>query len=155
MRAGASLYDEPNPSHDCTRKSGSDLASPCIGWWTTGFIDRSRLMRKFIMPALAATAAIGMFAATPADAQRWQFRPAARVQLNQDINQLDRRIVRAERRHTITRREALTLRSQTARLRSLYYRYNRNGLTRGEVQVLESRVNRIRANLRLSRRTWM
>ena len=112
-------------------------------------------MRKFIMPALAATAAIGMFAATPADAQMWRIRPAARIQLNQDINQLDRRIVRAERRHTITRREALTLRSQTARLRSLYYRYNRNGLTRGEVQVLESRVNRIRANLRLSRRTWM
>lgn len=112
-------------------------------------------MRSFIMPALAATAVIGMFAATPADAQRWHFRPSARVQLNQDINQLNNRILRAERRHTITRREALTLRSQTARLRSLYYRYNRDGLTRGEVQILESRVNRIRANLRLSRRTWM
>ena len=82
-------------------------------------------------------------------------RPEARVQINQDINHLSRQIVRAERRHTITRREALTLRSETARLRSLYYRYNRNGLTRGEVWSCESRVNRIRANLRLSRRNWM
>ena len=112
-------------------------------------------MRNFIMPVLAATAAIATFAATPADAQRWRVRPAARVQINQDINQLNRQIVRAERRHTITRREALTLRSQSARLRSLYYRYNRNGLTRGEVSVLETRANRIRANLRLSRRNWM
>ena len=112
-------------------------------------------MRNLIMPVLAATAAIATFAATPADAQRWRMRPNVRVQLNQDINQLNNRIVRAERRHTITRREALTLRSQSAQLRSLYYRYNRNGLTRREVWVLESRVNHIRANLRLSRRHWM
>ena len=112
-------------------------------------------MPKFIMPVLAATAALGTFAATPADAQVWRIRPAARVQINQDINQLNRQIVRAERRHTITRREALTLRSQSARLRSVYYRYSRNGLTRNEVWALESRVNRIRANLRLSRRSWM
>ena len=112
-------------------------------------------MRNFIMPVLAATAAIATFTATPADAQRWRIRSNARVELNQDINQLNNQIVRAERRHTITRREALTLRSQSAQLRSLYYRYNRNGLTRGEVSVLESRVNRIRANLRLSRRSWL
>jgi hypothetical protein len=112
-------------------------------------------MRLFIMPALAATAAFGTLAATPADAQMWRIRPAARVQINQDINQLNRQIVRAERRHRITRREALTLRSQAAQLRSLYYRYNRNGLTRNEVRTLEWRANRIRANLRLSRRNWM
>jgi len=112
-------------------------------------------MRNFIMPVLAATAAIATVAASPADARVWRVRPAARVQINQDINQLNRQIVRAQRRHTITRREALTLRSQSAQLRSLYYRYSRNGLTRGEVWTLESRVNRIRANLRLSRRNWM
>jgi hypothetical protein len=112
-------------------------------------------MRNFIMPVLAATAALGTFAATPAEARVWRVRPEARVQIKTDNNHLSRQIVRAERRHTITRREALTLRSETARLRSLYYRYNRNGLTRGEVWTLESRVNRIRANLRLSRRNWM
>jgi hypothetical protein len=112
-------------------------------------------MRNFIMPVLAATATMATFAATPADAQIWRVRPAARTQINQDINQLNNQIARAQSRRTITRREALTLRSQAAQLRSLYYRYNRNGLSRGEVSALETRANRIRANLRLSRRSWM
>ena len=97
-------------------------------------------MRKLILSLVAASATV---AAVPASAQIWQIQP--RVQ-----NQIQ---VAAQRR-TISQREAVSLRRQAVDIRQLLAQYNRNGLNRQEVTALESRINRVRQNLRLERRDW-
>jgi outer membrane murein-binding lipoprotein Lpp len=108
-------------------------------------------MRKLILGAIAASTA---FAAGPAAAQVWVFRPAVRSQIQSDINQLDRQIERAASRGTISRREATGLRRQANNVQRLHNRYGRNGFTRQEVAQLESEVNQIRQRLRLERRDF-
>lgn len=108
-------------------------------------------MAKLLLPLVA-----GVLVATaaPATAQTWRPRAAATSEIRQDIDQLERRISRAEQRGTITRREAARLRRELAEFRQLYRQYNRNGLNRTEVSRLEREANQIRAELRLSMRDW-
>ncbi|MDQ8755483.1 hypothetical protein RCO27_04505 [Sphingosinicella sp. LHD-64] len=114
-------------------------------------------MRKVLVSIALATATIGSTAivASPAVAQpAWRLHPGANRQIQQDINQLDRRITRAEQRRTISRREAFGLRREANDIRRLYARYSRNGLDRREVRDLQSRVNTVHARLRYERRDW-
>ena len=106
-------------------------------------------MRKFIISALVATAAL---ASMPATAQSWGARAPAQRQLQNDINQLERRIQTAAARRTISQREAAGLRREALQVQRLYNRYSRNGLDRREVAQLENQVNRLKQRLRVERR---
>lgn len=108
-------------------------------------------MRKLILTLVAASAAV---AAVPASARIWQVQPRVQTQIRSDINQLQNQIQVAAQRRTISQREAVSLRRQAVDIRQLLARYNRNGLSRQEVTALESRINRVRQNLRLERRDW-
>jgi hypothetical protein len=109
-------------------------------------------MRKLLIPALMAAAAISGTA--PASAQSWRLQPSVQRQIQTDINQLNNQISRAQQRRTISQREAVGLRRDALSLQRLYNNYRRNGLDRVEVSRLESQVNRLRQNLRLERRDW-
>ena len=106
-------------------------------------------MRNLLLATALSAATV-----TPAAAQNW--RPAApvRSQIQQDINQLDRQIARAQQRRTLSARESTSLRRQALKVRRDYARYSRNGLTRTEVAVLERQVNQLRRQLRLEQRDW-
>ena len=101
-------------------------------------------MRSFLIAVVAASTAM---TAVPASAQTWVLVPQVRNEIRQDVNQIERQIDRAQRRGTISRREA-------AELRRTYYRYARNGLSFREVQTLEREVNQLRRHLRLEQRDW-
>lgn len=68
------------------------------------------------------------------------------------IEQLERRILRADGRDRISEREAAGLRRAVYGLRQQYRAYSRNGLTRREAQVLQSRIQQLRQRLGHERR---
>ena len=107
----------------------------------------AKLLLSLLAGALVATA-------VPATAQTWRPRENATSEIRQDIDQLEKRISRAQQRGTISRREAARLRRELAEFRQLYRQYSRNGLSRTEAARLEREANQIRAELRLSRRDW-
>lgn len=108
-------------------------------------------MRKFMLSVVIASTAL---TAAPATAQVWRIQPSVQRQIQNDINQLERRIQRAQQRRTISAREAAGLRRDALNVQRLYNRYVRNGLTRAEVSALEAQVNRLHQRLRLERRDW-
>ncbi|SMF61335.1 hypothetical protein [Allosphingosinicella indica] len=108
-------------------------------------------MRKVVLALVAASAT---FTAIPAAAQPWRPAPAVHRQIQNDINQLERRIDRSAQRGVISRREAVSLRRDALDLQRTYNRYARNGLDRSEVRDLEYRINRVHAKLRYERRDW-
>jgi hypothetical protein len=110
-------------------------------------------MRKVLISIALASATL--IAAAPASAQPgWRLQPGVQREIQQDINQLDRRITRAEQRRTISRREAFGLRRDANEIRRTYARYSRNGLDRQEVRDLQRRVNQVHMRLRYERRDW-
>ncbi len=125
-------------------------------------------MRKLFVSIALATATVASTAVvmTPAMAQpgRGYQQPPGRgnvthqraiqSEIRQDINELDRRIQRAEQRRTISRREATALRREAIQIRQLHNRYARNGLDRREVRELEQRINRVHRQLRFEQRDW-
>ena len=84
----------------------------------------------------------------------WRLTPARNNEIRQDINSLNNAIDRAAARRTISPREAQGLRQQARDVQRLYGQYARNGLDRGEVRNLQSRVNSVRVALRMERRDW-
>lgn len=108
-------------------------------------------MRKFVLSIGLVAASLG---AMPATAQTWRLQPVIRNQIQSDIIQLDSHIQRASQRRTVSQREATGLRRDADQLKRTYNQYGRNGLTRGEVTALETRVNALRQRLRLERRDW-
>lgn len=110
-------------------------------------------MRKVLVSIALASATL--LAAAPASAQPgWRLQPGVQREIQQDINQLDRRITRAEQRRTISRREAAGLRRDAINIRRTYALYSRNGLDRREVRDLQNRVNVVHQRLRFERRDW-
>ena len=92
-----------------------------------------------------------------AEAQRWQSHartPQRTAMVRQQIYGLAMDINRAQRRGTISRREAQGLHRAVRNLRSQFRMYNRDGLSAREVHYLEYRANRVRARLRLERFDW-
>jgi len=106
-------------------------------------------MRNLLLALVLSAATVA-----PAAAQNWRPAASVRSQIQQDIDQLDRQIARAQQRQTVSARESTLLRRQTLQVRRDYARYNRNGLTRTEVAALERQVNQLRRQLRLEQRDW-
>lgn len=122
---------------------------------------------KFLAAPLALAVAT-LAVASPAQAQNhrpgntynnhyndaWRMTPQRNGEIRQDINSLNNAIDRATARRTISQREAQRLRGDARDIQRLYANYARNGLTRGEVQTLQNRVNKVRIALRMERRDW-
>lgn len=92
---------------------------------------------KIIAPALAASLALG--AVAPATAA--PFFGAGNVR--QQIAQLDRKIDQAERQHRLTRQEAQKLDRLVDQVQTLQARYARNGFTKGELRILDQRIDTV------------
>lgn len=94
---------------------------------------------KIIAPAIAASLALG--AVAPASAASWN--QPNRFDVRQQISQLDRQINQAERRNMLSHREAENLERKVDQLRDLHARYARNGLTKGELRLLDQRIDQV------------
>jgi hypothetical protein len=110
-------------------------------------------MRKIVISALIAGAAV---VATPAAAQNWGYQGHGYgnngAQIGQQINQLHNQIAQAQRRGTISPREANGLRRQATQVQRNYRLFGRNGLDRREVAQLQRQVQQVRQALRFERR---
>lgn len=117
-----------------------------------------KTFKFFAAPIAVAAAALSLSA--PAQAQNygnrdgWRMTPARNAEIRQDINSLRKAIDRAAARRTISPREADRLRTDARQVQRLYASYARDGLSRREVQALQSRVNNVRVSLRMERRDW-
>lgn len=120
-------------------------------------------MKTFkMLAAPIAIAAAALSVAAPAQAQNyghngrdaWRLTPARNSEIRQDINSLNKAIDRAAARRTISPREASRLRTDARQVQRLYASYSRDGLSRREVQALQTRVNSVRVSLRMERRDW-
>ncbi len=120
-------------------------------------------MRKVLVSIALASATVASTAVvvTPAMAQPGRghhqpnrFQQDIHREIRQDINELERRIQRAQQRRTISVREAQGLRREAIQIRQLYNRFSRNGLDRREVRELEQRINRVHRQLRFEQRDW-
>lgn len=113
-------------------------------------------MRKLMLSlALVGSAASGTLVATPAAAEvtvqrGGGFQPAREIR--RDINQLENRIQMAQRRGTISPREAVGLRRDVNRLEVQFSRFSRNGLDRREIGQLRAGINQVENRLRSERR---
>jgi septal ring factor EnvC (AmiA/AmiB activator) len=87
--------------------------------------------------------------AAPAEAGRWT--PVRADNVRDNINALEADINQADRRDTISEREAADLRARVASLRAEFNTKNANGLKKSEVKDLNNRVERIRERLRSER----
>ena len=105
-------------------------------------------------PALLAALALG--AASPAMAQMGPGRTPLRAdQIRAQIANLEMRIDRNQwGRGRISPREAAGLRNDIRNLRATFRAYNRNGLDRREMGVLNARIDNIRTRLHIEARDW-
>lgn len=110
-----------------------------------------RKLNKIAAPALLAALALG--AGSPAMAQHRDHQWNGN-QIRAQINELERRVERNDGRNRISPREAQGLRRDIRALRNQYQAFNRNGLDRGEIRTLNTRIDNIRTRLRIERRDW-
>lgn len=96
-------------------------------------------MKKLLLAAPLALAA-GAMLSTPASAADWY----DGRQIRAEINQLERQVDRAR---GLSRNEEARLERQVDQLQKLYRNFARNGLSRGEVSALNSRINIVRNQL--------
>jgi len=117
-----------------------------------------RTLTKILAPAIAATLAIG--AVAPATAAEWhrdtrseasRYTPARNTSIRYEISDLRQDIARAAARRMISQREAIGLQRDVAGIQRLHTLYARNGLTRSELRILENKVERVKAELRMER----
>lgn len=95
-------------------------------------------MKTLLIPAVAATLLAG--AAAPALAAPGQ-------NLNAQQARIEQRIEVGVRNHTITRREAATLRAELRQIERLEARYRHDGLSRRERADLSQRLDRLSAKV--------
>jgi len=96
-------------------------------------------MNKILVGAASILASATMLA-TPVSATGLTSRSAV---LDAQLSQLDRRIDSAEQRDLITGREASQLERQVDLIADLHNRYERGGLTRPELRLLNQRVEKV------------
>lgn len=101
-------------------------------------------LTKIVAPALAASLALG--AAMPAAAAGWD-RHGGGFGVKQQIQQLDRKIEQAERRHLISRDEANRLDRNLNKVERLHSTYLRGGLNRAELRTLDNRIDAVERQL--------
>lgn len=80
--------------------------------------------------------------------------PARAEAIRDQLDQLERRIARADHRDRVSEREAFGLRRDIAFTRQQFRDYNRDGLSDREFRKLQSRIDRIRFSLRMERADW-
>lgn len=93
-------------------------------------------LTKLVIPALAASLALGV--AAPASAAPWNAQ-----NFKQEIAKLDRQVEQAERRNLITRSEARQLDRLVGQLERLHRNYARDGFTKGEARILQNQINKV------------
>jgi hypothetical protein len=103
-------------------------------------------MKKLFLAAPLALAA-GALLTTPAAAAGWN----NAGQLRTEISQLDRQVDRAR---GLSRSEENRLQRQVDQLQKLYRNYARNGFTRGEISVLNTRIGMVRNQLFKQSNDW-
>jgi hypothetical protein len=103
-------------------------------------------MKKLFLAAPLALAA-GALLTTPASAASWN----NGYQLRAQISQLDRQI---DRSRGLSHSEENRLHNQVDQLQKLYTRYARNGLSRGEISVLNTRIGMVRNQLIRQSNDW-
>jgi len=98
-------------------------------------------LTKIIAPAATfiGAASLALGAAVPASAASWN----NGGDLRQQINQLDRKVDQAERRHLISRQEANRLDRLVNDLQAQHARFARNGFTRAELRTLDQRIDTV------------
>ena len=113
-------------------------------------------LNKIAAPALLAALVLG--AASPAMAQNRHYNdhrtPVRADQIRAQINWLQTRIDRRDNRDRISEREARALRQDVRGLQATFRAYNRNGLDRREMSVLNQRIDNIRTRMRIETRDW-
>ena len=72
--------------------------------------------------------------------------------LVRELNEVEFRIERADRRGSISEREAFALRREANRIRARLHQASRNGLSGREYGELRARVNQLQQRLRFERR---
>lgn len=111
---------------------------------------------KIIAPVLAAVLAVGSVA--PAMAQPSPHResswktPNREAAVRSDIAALRGQVDRAAARRTISQREATGLRRDVSDIQRLHSSYARGGLNSREMQILQSRIDRVHFALHDERR---
>lgn len=107
---------------------------------------------RILAPALVASLALS--AAIPAQARPSydHSTPARAEAIRHQIEELQQRVARNDRRDRISEREAAGLRNDVRRLRDQFRTYNRNGLSDSEFRTLERRIKAIRDRLHDERR---
>src|SRR5690606_16492149 len=103
-------------------------------------------MKKLFLAAPLALAA-GALLTTPAAAAGWN----TAGQLRAESSQLDRQVDRAR---GLSRSQEKQLKNQVDRLQKLYRNYARNGFTRGEISVLNTRIDMVRNQLFKQSNNW-
>jgi predicted RNase H-like nuclease (RuvC/YqgF family) len=107
-------------------------------------------LKSILIPAAAAAM---VFGASAAQAQMgWA--PGRHNMIANQIEELDRRIDRADDRNRISEREAAGLRREVRNLRYQYRDFRRDGLTRWEWRTLQRRIDDVRTRLRIERSDW-
>ena len=96
------------------------------------------LTKTLFVPVLFAALAAGT--TMPASAAAF----GSGNQLRRDISRLDRQIDRAQSRHVISGREAVSLQSRVRTLDATWRAYARGGFTRAETRSLDNRIDRLK-----------
>ncbi len=119
-----------------------------------------KTLKTFAAPLAILAASLSIAGAAQAQpmnhgrAAAWNLSPVRNNEIRQDIGSLGNAIDRAAARRTISTREATGLRQQARDVQRLYAQYQRGGLDRNEVRMLQTRVNSVRVALRMERRDW-
>jgi hypothetical protein len=111
-----------------------------------------RNFSKMIAASLIAATALGT--ALPAQARPYPYSQGMHNRaeaIRDQINDLQRRVQRNDRRDNVSGREAAGLRNAIARLHQQYNMMSRGGLTNREASVLQARIDSVRARLHIER----
>lgn len=103
-------------------------------------------MKKLFLAAPLALA-VGAMLSTPASAANFY----DGRQIRAEINQLEREVDHAR---GLSRSEEARLERKVDQLQKLYHTYARNGLSRGELNVLNTRIDTIRNQLAKASHDW-
>jgi hypothetical protein len=107
-------------------------------------------MMKKLMITMAAIGALAV--GTPAAAQGWNGNAGYGGGIDAQVEQLQMRLQAGVQRGRISRPEAMQLRQQLRSLSQLERRYSRDGLSRGERQDLQRRIQDLRQRLQIAER---
>lgn len=115
-----------------------------------------RKLTRIFVPALVAASILG--GAATANAQPYpqdrfdrHATPARAETIRSQIDDLQRRVERNDRRDNISAREAQGLRRDIWSVREQFRNFNRDGLNDREYQILQHRIDNIRGRLHIER----